>query len=79
MNDEQLLFEAGVYYRFPRHDNDLPSPDLREYSYNRFLKGKSFGTGRVFVLGHQPIEFYKLLESWNRKGVQHGHFYEAVV
>jgi len=79
MNDSHLIFEAGVYYCFPHRDEDNPPVDMQAYRYDRFRNGKRYGTGRVFVLGRQPIDFHKLIESWNRKGVNSGYCYVGLV
>lgn len=74
---EDLIFEAGVYYRFPSsYKPDEPCPaDLREFRYERFKDNVSYGVGRVFVMGRTPENFFCLLNSWNRKGAGNGYFY----
>lgn len=75
MDEENLLFEAGVYYRFP--DTNKPEEEcprgMMEFRYERFKNGKSFGIGRVFT--HHSIDFYKLLDNWNHKGISGGYTY----
>lgn len=78
MNEENLLLEAGVYYCFPEIGNpDSPCPNtLTEYKYKRFRDGELFGIQRVFILGSE-LNFFKLLNSWNTKGISNGYCYIA--
>jgi hypothetical protein len=68
MNDNELVVEAGVHYRFQKNDKEVCPIGMREYRYERFKEGYSFGTDRIFILSSRTLDFYILLDTWNRKG-----------
>lgn len=82
MFNEELLFEAGVYYRFPNRtgsEEEKCPIGMIEFRYDRFKNGKRYGTGRVFIDGRNPIDAHKLIENWNRKGADSGYCYVILV
>ncbi len=76
-DEENLLFEAGVYYRFPKNEKEECPRGMIECRYERCHKGKSYGIGRVFILSRYPIDFYRLIDNWNRKGVTSHYSYHS--
>jgi hypothetical protein len=76
-NDIDLLCETGIWYRHPlsyRTDEKCPS-DLKEFKYESFRHGKSFGINRLFVDTRNPLDFHKLIDRWNHMGAAGGYCY----
>jgi len=73
-----LINEAEVNYYVPWKDDEKCPCDMTEYRYQRWKDKKECGTQRIFVLGRQPIDFYRLLERWNNLGQGSGWFYNGL-
>ena len=68
MNEPEPLYEAGVYYFWPRGNNSTPPWGYFAYEFRRWKDGRDMGVETVYIMSPHIAELFKLLEHWSRKG-----------